>query len=73
MERTTSCNSLSDHVGIPSGRFLVEPFFSMYVRRTGAHRYRSDRSSSMMARIFSRDIPSAVSAVTPRVMAPSLR
>jgi hypothetical protein len=34
----TSCSSLSDQVGSPSGRFFEEFFFSMYVRRTGVHR-----------------------------------
>jgi hypothetical protein len=60
-------------VGIPKGRNFVEPFFSMYMRRTGVHRCRSVLSDSMMPWIFARDIPSTVSAVTPCVMAPSFR
>ena len=36
-ERTTSCSSLSDHVGIPSGRNFPD-FLGMYVRRTGVQR-----------------------------------
>ena len=66
----TSCSNLSDHVGMPSGRNL--PFaFGISTRRTGVHRYRSFRSSSMMPWIFSADIPSTVSSVAPRVIAPA--
>ena len=70
--RSTSCSSLSDQVGSPSGRRF--PFaFGMYVRWTGVQRYRSKRTASMMASIFARLVPSAVSVVAPGVIAPRLR
>jgi hypothetical protein len=70
--RRTSCSSLSDQTGIPSGRFFVESFFSIQMRLAGVHRYRSKRSASMTESIFARDMPSAVSAVAPGVNAPLL-
>jgi hypothetical protein len=42
----------------------------MYIRFTGENRYRSPRIASMMASIFPIDMPSAVSCVTPGVIAP---
>src|SRR5207253_2661397 len=39
-ERITSCSSLSDQVGIPSGRSFPD-LLGMYVRRTGVHRRRT--------------------------------
>src|SRR5918998_2857954 len=47
MRRITSCTSLSDQVGMPSGRCF--PFaLGMYVRRAGVHRYRSKLSSAKL-------------------------
>jgi hypothetical protein len=68
--RTTSANSLSDHVGNPSGRRFPF-FFGMKTRRTGLHFHRSHRTMSMICPIFARDIPSTVSPVTPGVIAPA--
>ena len=60
----TSASNLSDQTGIPKGRRL--PFFlGMYVRRAGCHWYRSLRNASMMASIFSNDMESTVSSLTP--------
>ena len=70
MERITSCTTLSDHVGMPSGR--VPPLrFGIFLRRTGVHFHRSYRIASMILAIFSVDIPSTVSSVVPGVIAPS--
>ena len=67
--RTTSATSLSDHGGIPSGRFFPF-FFGMYTRLAGDHRYDSERNAPMIVSIFASDMPSAVSLVTPGVIAP---
>src|SRR5260370_34311936 len=48
-------------------------FLGMYVRRAGSHWYRSYRNASIMASIFSSDMPSGVSSVTPCVIAPLFR
>ncbi len=52
------------HIGMPSGRFFPF-FFGIDTRRAGSHSYRSEWSASMMASIFSSDMPSGVSSVTP--------
>src|SRR2546422_8429767 len=70
MSRMTSPSNLSDQVGIPSGRFLVDPGLLMYTRLTGAQWYRSHRTASMIASIFRSDMPSTVSPVTPGVSHP---
>jgi len=71
MERITSCTTLSDHVGMPSGR--VPPLrFGIFLRRTGVHFHRSYRIASMMLAIFAVDMSSTVSSVIPGVIAPSL-
>jgi hypothetical protein len=62
---------LSDQDGSPSGRSFPF-FFGMYTRRAGLKRYRSCRIASMIWSIFSSDMPSAVSALAPGVMAPWL-
>ena len=70
--RTTSATILSDQVGMPSGRLLVEePFFGMYTRLAGLHRYDSARSAPIIASILARDMPSTVSPVTPGVIDPT--
>jgi class 3 adenylate cyclase len=71
MERITSCSSLSVQEGNPSGRNFPF-FFGICTRRTGVHRKRSWRSSSMRRSIFTRLMPSTVSRVAPGVSAPLL-
>jgi hypothetical protein len=64
-----SCPTLSDHMGLPSGRF--PPLgLSFRTRLTGVHCHFSWRIASMILAIFAMDRPSTLSSVLPGVMAP---
>ena len=65
-----SCTTLSDHMGMSSGRFPPVGL-SLRTRLAGVQCHFSCRIAPMIVAILSRDMPSTVSSVIPGVMAPS--
>ena len=68
--RSTSCTSFSVKLGSPSGRVPLPFFLGMLIRRDGRNLNRSFRSASMMVRMRSMLMSSAVSFSVPGVRMP---